>query len=43
MCWLLLYFLIGNPTQNAYNGKFSSANNEVNVANVRKKNYYGIS
>ena len=30
-----LYFLIGNSTQNVYNGKFSNANNDFNVTNVR--------
>ena len=35
MCWLLLNFLIGNPTQNVYNGKFANVNNEFKVTNVR--------
>ena len=41
MCWLLicaaccLYFLTGNSIQNVYNGKFSNANNDFSVKNVR--------
>ena len=31
-----LYFLIGNLTQNAYNGKSSNVNNEFDVTNVQK-------
>ena len=30
-----LYFLTGNSTQNVYNGKFSDANNDFSVTNVR--------
>ena len=42
--YLMLYFLIGNSSQNGYNGKFLNVNNQFNVTNVRKiKVYYGIS
>ena len=30
-----LYVLTGNSTQNVYNGKFSDANNDFSVTNVR--------
>ena len=30
-----LYLLTGNSTQNAYNGKFSDANTDFSVKNVR--------
>ena len=30
-----LHFLTGNFTQNVYNGKFSDANNDFSVTNVR--------
>ena len=39
MCWLLFIFLTGNSTQNVYNGKFSDANNDFSVTNVRNKKF----
>ena len=36
---VVLFLLIVNPTQNAYNGIFSNVNNEFNVTNVRKLNF----
>ena len=30
-----LYFLVGNLTQNVYNGKFFNVSNEVEVTNAR--------
>ena len=36
---VFLYFLTGNSTQNVYNGKFSNANDEFSVTNVRNYNF----
>ena len=37
-----LYFLTGISTQNVYNGKFSDANNDFSVTNVRTQALHGL-
>ena len=38
-----LYFLIGNATQNVYNGKFSIINNDFSVTNIKPKSLLSYS